>query len=69
MADREPVLSVEAIVAGYVADVPILDGVHVTVRRGEMVTIVGPNGAGKSTLVKAVIGLLRPWSGQSSPAR
>ena len=27
-------------------------------------TIVGPNGAGKSTLVKAVIGLLRPWSGR-----
>jgi ABC-type branched-subunit amino acid transport system ATPase component len=51
-------------VAGYFADVPILDGVDVAVRPGEMVTIVGPNGAGKSTLVKAAIGLLRPWSGR-----
>jgi ABC-type branched-subunit amino acid transport system ATPase component len=58
------VLSVEGVVAGYFADVPILDGVDVVVGRGEMVTIVGPNGAGKSTLVKAVIGLLRPWAGR-----
>jgi ABC-type branched-subunit amino acid transport system ATPase component len=58
------VLSVEAVVAGYFADVPIINGVDVTVARGELVTIVGPNGAGKSTLVKAVIGLLRPWAGR-----
>jgi len=65
MADEPAtVLAVEGVVAGYFADVPILDGVDVTVARGEMVTIVGPNGAGKSTLVKAVIGLLRPWAGR-----
>jgi ABC-type branched-subunit amino acid transport system ATPase component len=58
-----PVLALDAIVAGYIEDVPILDGVDVTVQPGEMVTIVGPNGAGKSTLIKAAIGLLRPWSG------
>lgn len=65
MADEPAtVLAVEGVVAGYFADVPILDGVDVTVGRGELVTIVGPNGAGKSTLVKAVIGLLRPWAGR-----
>jgi neutral amino acid transport system ATP-binding protein len=58
------VLAVEGVVAGYFADVPILDGVDVTVAQGELVTIVGPNGAGKSTLVKAVIGLLHPWAGR-----
>jgi ABC-type branched-subunit amino acid transport system ATPase component len=63
MADVTPVLSAEGVVAGYFADVPILDGVNVTVAPGEMVTIVGPNGAGKSTLLKAVIGLLKPWEG------
>jgi ABC-type branched-subunit amino acid transport system ATPase component len=64
VADRGTVLTVEGIVAGYFADVPILDGVDVTLGWGELVAIVGPNGAGKSTLVKAVIGLLRPWAGR-----
>jgi ABC-type branched-subunit amino acid transport system ATPase component len=63
MAEPAPVLTVDELVAGYFADVPILDGIDVVVHAGEMVTIVGPNGAGKSTLVKAAIGLLRPWSG------
>ena len=63
MVEPAPVLTVEELVAGYFADVPILDGIDVVVHAGEMVTIVGPNGAGKSTLVKAAIGLLRPWSG------
>ena len=61
---RAAILAVEGVVAGYFADVPILNGVDVAVAPGEMVTIVGPNGAGKSTLVKAVIGLLPPWSGR-----
>lgn len=63
MSEIAPVLSVEGVVAGYFADVPIIDGVNVVVFPGEMVTIVGPNGAGKSTLLKAVIGLLPPWAG------
>jgi ABC-type branched-subunit amino acid transport system ATPase component len=57
------VLAVEGVRAGYFADVPILNGVALTVAPGEMVTIVGPNGAGKSTLVRVVIGLLKPWAG------
>jgi ABC-type branched-subunit amino acid transport system ATPase component len=58
-----PVLAIEQLTAGYFADVPILDGVHLSVAPGKIVAVVGPNGAGKSTLVKAVIGLLRPWRG------
>ena len=62
----DAILSVEDVVAGYIADVPVLDGATVAVAPGELVTIVGPNGAGKSTLVKAVIGLLRPWADRKS---
>jgi neutral amino acid transport system ATP-binding protein len=50
-------------VAGYVPEVDILRGVDVSVGRDEIVAVVGPNGAGKSTLIRALIGLLRPRSG------
>jgi zinc transport system ATP-binding protein len=37
---------------------PILRDVDLTVRTGDMVTLLGPNGSGKSTLVRSVTGLL-----------
>ena len=49
-------IEVTDIVAGYVPDVPILNGVSVTVASGSIVTVIGPNGSGKSTLLKAVTG-------------
>ena len=51
-----PALDVEGLVAAYEADLPIVRGVDLRVRRGELVTLLGPNGAGKSTLVKAIAG-------------
>jgi lipopolysaccharide transport system ATP-binding protein len=41
-----------------------LEGVDLTVHRGESVGIVGENGAGKSTLLKIVAGVLRPSRGR-----
>jgi branched-chain amino acid transport system ATP-binding protein len=38
--------------------------INLSVREGEIVSIVGVNGAGKSTLVNTIAGLLRPSSGQ-----
>ncbi|MGN6576427.1 MAG: metal ABC transporter ATP-binding protein [Nocardioides sp.] len=37
---------------------PILRGIDLTVRAGEVVTLLGANGSGKSTLVRAVLGLV-----------
>jgi ABC-2 type transport system ATP-binding protein len=42
----------------------VLNGIDLTVERGEKVGIVGPNGAGKSTLLKIICGILRPTTGQ-----
>ena len=57
-------LQTEDLVAGYVPEVDILNGVSIHVNEGEIVTVIGPNGAGKSTLVKTIFGLLRPRSGR-----
>jgi ABC-type branched-subunit amino acid transport system ATPase component len=42
----------------------VLTDVSIEVKRGEIVSIIGPNGAGKSTVMKAVFGLLHPWTGK-----
>jgi branched-chain amino acid transport system ATP-binding protein len=41
-----------------------LDGVDVSVRRGEVVGVIGVNGAGKTTLMNCVCGLSRPDGGE-----
>jgi iron complex transport system ATP-binding protein len=42
---------------------PVLHGVDVAVRGGEMVGLIGPNGSGKTTLLRALAGLHPPAEG------
>ncbi|ESZ27303.1 methionine ABC transporter ATP-binding protein [Mesorhizobium sp. L2C084A000] len=41
-----------------------LDGISLTVRKGEILGIIGRSGAGKSTLIRCLNGLERPDSGE-----
>ncbi len=42
----------------------VLEDINMGVEKGEIVTIIGPNGSGKSTLLRALIGAVKPTSGQ-----
>ena len=42
----------------------VLDKVDLSVRAGEIVTLVGLNGAGKSTLIRVLLGIIRPQFGE-----
>ncbi len=39
--------------------------INVSIPKGSLVGIIGPNGAGKSTLLKALLGLVKPLSGNA----
>jgi len=39
-------------------------GVSLSVKEGELISIIGANGAGKSTLLLAICGLLKTWDGE-----
>lgn len=46
------------------SDMAVLDGLDLSIRRGESLALVGLNGAGKTTLVKLLCGLYQPTSGR-----
>ncbi|MBA2509341.1 MAG: ABC transporter ATP-binding protein [Nocardioidaceae bacterium] len=58
-AAEAAVLRADALIAGYVPGVDILNSCDLYCQEGELVGIIGPNGAGKSTLLKALFGLVR----------
>jgi len=43
---------------------PVLHGVTVEARRGDLLAVLGPNGSGKTTLLKVMAGMLRPSRGE-----
>src|SRR5436309_10052834 len=61
MSDARPIST-----AGLVkrdGDIVAVDGVDLTVERGDVFGYLGPNGAGKTTLLRMLLGLIRPTAG------
>jgi energy-coupling factor transport system ATP-binding protein len=59
----EPVIEVGGLTHRYPNGVVALEGVDLSVRRGEFLAVLGQNGSGKTTLVKHFNGLLKPTEG------
>jgi energy-coupling factor transport system ATP-binding protein len=64
----QPFIKVQGLEHAYPLEgdeqITALQGVDLTVERGEFVALVGPNGSGKSTLARHFNGLLLPTAGQ-----
>src|ERR1700730_17528897 len=59
---KEIILSTLKLRSGY-GGKPVLQGIDMDVREGEIVAVIGRNGVGKSTLMRTLIGLLPPTEG------
>ncbi|MDU6671840.1 MAG: ABC transporter ATP-binding protein, partial [Bradyrhizobium sp.] len=62
MSEPAPHLVISAVSKRFGA-ATVLDRVDLTIRRGELVTLLGPSGCGKTTLLRAIAGLSPPDTG------
>lgn len=62
MSEKETILEVKNIRAGY-GEVEAIHDVSFSVKKGEIVAILGSNGAGKTTALRAITGIIKPFSG------
>ena len=60
--DSDILLECRNVSVGY--DKPILEGLNLQIRRGEIVALLGGSGCGKSTLLRSITGLHPPLAGE-----
>jgi zinc/manganese transport system ATP-binding protein len=61
--EKHDVIITRNLVLGYEGD-PLISPMTISIRPNEFIGILGPNGSGKSTFLKALLGLIKPISGQ-----
>lgn len=58
----EDVIDIHQLTVNYEKTSALWD-LHLSIPKGSLVGVIGPNGAGKSTLLKALLGIVKPLSG------
>jgi phospholipid/cholesterol/gamma-HCH transport system ATP-binding protein len=58
-----PLISVKGLAKAFEGRT-VLDGIDLSVPRGDLVTVLGPSGAGKSVFLKCLAGILSPDTGE-----
>lgn len=59
----EPLIEACDLSVAFTTGPNVLDGINLTVERGDLIGIVGPSGSGKSTLLRVLLGSLKPSQG------
>ena len=62
--ERTDAVSLRDIYFSYEKDKPILDGLCLDIKKGELLCILGGNACGKTTLQKLICGLIKPTHGE-----
>ena len=58
-----PILNIKNLKLGYGDNIVVKDA-NLQLESGDFACVVGANGAGKSTLIRAILGLIKPVSGE-----
>ena len=58
------VLEIHNLRGGYIPELDILQGIHLSLNEGEVVGVIGLNGSGKSTLGKAIMNMIPRREGE-----
>lgn len=64
-----PLVRAEQLSVGYGKKSPVYEIADFSIYKGEIVGLMGHNGVGKSTFAKTLCGLLKPVSGEITPAK
>ncbi len=59
---RESILKIEGLSKGF-GQQKIIQGLNMTINKGDIYGLLGPNGAGKTTTLKLILDLIRPDGG------
>jgi NitT/TauT family transport system ATP-binding protein len=66
-ATGKPLISVKDLTKTFPTrdggELPVLEGINLDIRRGEIVALLGKSGSGKSTLLRCIAGLIFPTTG------